>query len=91
MIATLREGEQLEILYGQQVIDGLVWLEVQDMEGRVGWVPAFYLQTITQTPTLTPVPTMTPTPTSTPTPTQLPLSPTFTPMPSPSASVTATP
>jgi uncharacterized hydrophobic protein (TIGR00271 family) len=87
VIATLREGAQLEILYGQQVVDGLVWVEVQDMEGRVGWIPAFYLQTITQTPTATPIPTTTLTPTAT----QLPPSLTFTPTPSPSPGVTATP
>ena len=73
VIASLREGEQLEVLYGKQVIDGLVWVEVQDKAGRVGWIPAFYLQTITQTPTRTPVPTIT----ATPTPTQSPVSATF--------------
>ena len=83
MIATLREGEQLEVLYGQQIVDGLVWIEVQDMEGRVGWIPAFYIQTITPTPV--------PTTTLTPTATQLPPSPTFTPTPSPPPGVTATP
>jgi uncharacterized hydrophobic protein (TIGR00271 family) len=95
VIASLREGEQLKILYRQQVIDGLVWVEVQDMDGRVGWIPAFYLQTITQTPTRTPIPTKTPMPTATqlspgPTFTSTP-SPTLTSTPSRSPSVTATP
>jgi uncharacterized hydrophobic protein (TIGR00271 family) len=83
VIATLREGEQLEVLYGKQTIDGLVWLEVQDKEGRVGWIPAFYLHTITQTPTITPA--------ATPTPPPLPTSATSSSPASPSASLTATP
>jgi uncharacterized hydrophobic protein (TIGR00271 family) len=87
VIATLREGEQLKVLYGRQVIGGLVWVEVQDKEGRVGWIPAFYLQTITPTPTQTPVPTATGTPTST----RLPAGSPDTPSGSPLPSVTATP
>jgi uncharacterized hydrophobic protein (TIGR00271 family) len=62
VIATLREGEQLTILYGRQIINGLVWLEVRDSEGRVGWLPEHYLLIITNTPTKTPLPTATDTP-----------------------------
>jgi uncharacterized hydrophobic protein (TIGR00271 family) len=99
VIATLREGEQLEVLYGMQLIGGLVWVEVRDPEGRVGWIPALYLQTITPTPTHTPAPTATgtPTPTHTPAPsatptlTQLPVESTFNPTVSPSLGVTASP
>ncbi len=87
VIATLREGEQLEVLYARQIIDGLVWIEVRDREGRVGWIPAFYLLTITQTPTITP----TIVPSSTPTPTQTSVSASSTLLPSPSLSVTVTP
>jgi uncharacterized hydrophobic protein (TIGR00271 family) len=87
VIATLREGEQLEVLYARQIVDGLVWVEVRDKEGRIGWIPAFYLLTITQTPTITP----TAVPSGTPTPTQTPVSASSTPLPSPTPSVTATP
>lgn len=73
VIATLREGEQLTILYGRQLVNGLVWLEIRDSEGRVGWLPEHYLLIITNTPTITPLPTATdtqaPTTTSLPTPT----------------------
>ncbi|HEY5672014.1 MAG TPA: DUF389 domain-containing protein [Anaerolineales bacterium] len=65
----LRTGSPLTVLYGVQIVDGLVWVEVQDSEGRVGWVPQIYLKLITPTPTRTP--SLTPTaltPTSSPTP-----------------------
>ncbi|MBL7161614.1 MAG: DUF389 domain-containing protein [Anaerolineales bacterium] len=51
-IATLREGEPLTVLYGQEIADGLVWVEVQDSSGRIGWIPQIYV--------LTPMPTATP-------------------------------
>jgi uncharacterized hydrophobic protein (TIGR00271 family) len=50
----LRQGAGLTILYGSQVVDGLVWVEVLDAEGRVGWVPLIYLQVVTPTVTQTP-------------------------------------
>ena len=62
VIATLREGEQLTILYGRQIVNGLIWLEIRDSEGRVGWLPEHYLLIITNTPTKTPLPTATDTP-----------------------------
>ena len=48
-IATLREGDALIVLYGQEIVDGLVWVEVQDSAGRIGWIPQIYVLT----PTLT--------------------------------------
>jgi hypothetical protein len=72
-IAVLRQGEPLIVLYGRRVLDGLVWLEVEDKEGRVGWIPEIYLFVVTLTPTNTPNPTATGTPaatmTGTPSPT----------------------
>lgn len=63
-IGSLRLGETLKVLYGYQIVDGLVWIEVQDSAGRLGWVPQIYL--ITPTPTATPTAalsiSMTPTP-----------------------------
>ncbi len=49
-IATLREGEMLTVLYGQEIADGLVWVEVQDSSGRIGWIPQIYVLTPTPTP-----------------------------------------
>ena len=50
VIAKLAEGAQVTMLYGQVIQDGLVWVEVQDREGRIGWIPLFYSEVITLTP-----------------------------------------
>jgi uncharacterized hydrophobic protein (TIGR00271 family) len=54
----LRPGARLTILYGYQIVNGIVWVEVQDEEGRIGWVPQRYLVVVT--PTLTRTTTATP-------------------------------
>ncbi|HSF79994.1 MAG TPA: DUF389 domain-containing protein [Anaerolineales bacterium] len=59
----LRERATLTVLYGYEILNGLVWVEVRDSEGRVGWIPQVYLVTITETPTRTPTLTLTSTPT----------------------------
>jgi len=55
-IGSLRLGETLHVLTGYQIINGLVWVEVEDQAGRQGWIPQLYL--ITPSPqapvTLTP-------------------------------------
>lgn len=60
IIATLQLGEPLTVLYGVELLDGLVWVEVMDQAGRIGWIPQIYLQVITQTPTVTQSLTTTP-------------------------------
>jgi hypothetical protein len=60
VIGPLRSGQQLTILYQQQNFQGLVWLEIQDQEGRVGWVPELYVRALTATPTATATRTATP-------------------------------
>jgi uncharacterized hydrophobic protein (TIGR00271 family) len=52
VIATLREGDPLIVLYGQEIANGLIWIEVQDASGRIGWIPQIYV--LTPTPTATP-------------------------------------
>jgi len=64
-IGTIRYNQPLTILYGEAVLDGLVWIEVEDSEGRIGWIPKIYLEFITLTPTITSTPTGTMTPTIT--------------------------
>lgn len=38
-------------LYDTQIYGGLVWVQVRDSDGRVGWVPEIYLRIPTSTPT----------------------------------------
>jgi hypothetical protein len=61
-IARLREGSYVTVLYGYQILDGLVWLEVMDDQDRLGWIPQIYLTIVTQTPTITPSTTPSPRP-----------------------------
>jgi hypothetical protein len=42
--------QKLTLLYRQTEVDGLVWVEVMDTDGRVGWIPEVYVRTITATP-----------------------------------------
>lgn len=49
VIATLAENERLVVLYGIEIANGLVWVEVQDSSGRVGWIPQIYVLTPTAT------------------------------------------
>jgi len=53
VIATYYQGTSLTVLYGLEIVDGLVWIEVQDAEGRIGWIPQIYVLTSTPTPTNT--------------------------------------
>jgi uncharacterized hydrophobic protein (TIGR00271 family) len=62
VIATLHEGTPLTVLYGVEIVNGLVWIEVQDAEGRLGWIPQIYVLTATPTPTHTLIPTETSSP-----------------------------
>ena len=50
VIGQIRSGQVLTLLYGNQDLAGLIWVEVMDSEGRVGWIPEIYLNSITATP-----------------------------------------
>jgi hypothetical protein len=52
-IGVVRPGQPLVVLYGKEIKDGIVWIEVQDQDGRIGWIPQIYLVKITNTPTST--------------------------------------
>jgi hypothetical protein len=64
-IGRIRNLALLTVLYGYEIVDGMVWIEVMDNEGRIGWIPQVYLSTLTPTSTNTPTLTETPTPTGT--------------------------
>jgi hypothetical protein len=65
-IGWLRQGDQVRVLYGYEIVNGWVWIEVQDVAGRIGWLPQYVTRLITETPTRTPRVTATPSPTLTP-------------------------
>ncbi len=50
-IASLRVGDKVKILYGVETLNGLVWIEVIDSSGRVGWIPQIYLSVLNPEPT----------------------------------------
>jgi len=55
-IGRLRSGDTITVLYGSEVFDGLVWLEVMDKDGRIGWIPQINISVVTLTPTVTGTP-----------------------------------
>ncbi|GAB4432710.1 MAG: hypothetical protein Kow002_20510 [Anaerolineales bacterium] len=59
-IGQVRAGDYVIVMYERQVYDGLVWLQVVDAEGRIGWLPQIHLTVVTYTPsptgTATPLP-----------------------------------
>ena len=62
IIGTMREGDPIIMLYGIQTVNGLVWIEVQDKERRIGWVPQMFTTIVTITPTPSNTPSRTPRP-----------------------------
>ncbi|GAB4503930.1 MAG: hypothetical protein Fur0043_09230 [Anaerolineales bacterium] len=49
-IGKVDPGDFVRVLYASQVFDGLVWLQVMDADGRIGWLPQIYLLELTLTP-----------------------------------------
>ncbi len=54
VIGELQEGQPITVLYGRELFDAMVWVEVMDADGRVGWIPEVYLVRETPTPTVIP-------------------------------------
>jgi uncharacterized hydrophobic protein (TIGR00271 family) len=50
VIGKIIRGQTLTLLYEKQEVNGLIWVNVMDSEGRVGWIPETYLIQITPTP-----------------------------------------
>jgi hypothetical protein len=55
VIGVLRPRQTLTKLYREQVYQGLVWVEIMDADGRIGWIPALYAKILLPTNTATPV------------------------------------
>jgi uncharacterized hydrophobic protein (TIGR00271 family) len=62
VIGTLHPGQVIKILYNRETFNGLVWVNIIDEDGRIGWIPEIYVHILT----LTPVPSETATPQPTP-------------------------
>jgi hypothetical protein len=43
IISALPEGSAVQILYQRKTVNGLDWIEVRDIFGRTGWIPADFL------------------------------------------------
>lgn len=58
VIGQVRPGDFVTVLYGSKIYEGLVWREVRDAEGRIGWIPQIDMAvvTYTSTPTTSPEP-----------------------------------
>jgi uncharacterized hydrophobic protein (TIGR00271 family) len=50
VIGQAHPGQVLTLLYGRQESGGVIWVEVMDAEGRMGWIPEAYLHLVTATP-----------------------------------------
>ena len=55
-IGRIRPGDFVTVLYETEVYEGLVWWQVVDIDGRIGWLPQVELMVVTYTPTKTPTP-----------------------------------
>jgi uncharacterized hydrophobic protein (TIGR00271 family) len=49
-IGVITRGQVLTLLYRRQETGGLIWVEVMDEDGRIGWIPETYLYPVTATP-----------------------------------------
>ncbi len=61
-IGQLYNRSMVTVLYGNEIVNGLVWVEVRDADQRVGWLPQACMQVVTLTPTSTPKSSGTPAP-----------------------------
>jgi hypothetical protein len=58
IIGNLFPGQKVTILYGKEVLNGLVWIEIQDAYGRIGWTLEVFMRLILPTPTKSSTPTL---------------------------------
>jgi len=50
VIGQIYQWQTVTVLYGRREANGLIWVEILDAEGRIGWVPEIFLRPITSTP-----------------------------------------
>jgi hypothetical protein len=51
VIGQIRQGQSLTVFNEVKEVGGLIWVKVLDADGRIGWIPEFYLRVVTFTPT----------------------------------------
>ncbi len=61
-IGVILPGDLVTVLYETKVYNGLVWWQVMDADGRIGWLPQIEMAVVTYTSTPTSTPTVTLTP-----------------------------
>ena len=54
VIGRVQNARFITILYGTRTLNGLAWIEVEDQEERIGWIPQVCTFPVTLTPTKTP-------------------------------------
>ncbi len=60
VIGTIRSGDRVTLLDHTTTQSGLIWVEIRDSDGRIGWIPEVYVTVVIDTPTRTPTVTKTP-------------------------------
>ncbi|MCE1254867.1 MAG: DUF389 domain-containing protein [Anaerolineae bacterium] len=56
IIGNLSPSQKITVNQKRQIFNGLVWVQITDSDGRVGWIPDIYVQILDPEPTLTPNP-----------------------------------
>jgi uncharacterized hydrophobic protein (TIGR00271 family) len=62
VIGRVSNRDFVTVLYGEKLVDGLSWVEIEDEDERVGWLPQVCMNVVTLTPTQTPSVAITPSP-----------------------------
>jgi len=65
VIGTLYPRQQITVINDRQVHGGIEWVQIMDLEGRIGWIPSIYVQQL-PTPTELPASTSSAFPSATP-------------------------
>ncbi|NLF50877.1 MAG: DUF389 domain-containing protein [Leptolinea sp.] len=60
VIGIIHSGDEVTLLDHTQTQNGLVWIEIKDKDGRIGWIPEVYVSVVHQTPVMTVTLTLTP-------------------------------
>ncbi len=54
VIGRVSNRSYITVLYEQKTVGGLVWVEIKDQDGRLGWLPQICINPVTLTPTKIP-------------------------------------